>query len=183
MNDMSSLQPLDEDGVRCTLKTLLDVTREMTWAGGKTIPATPVRFNLLARPQSSTCRVCGLAGHQSQSVNKAEACRVALLSLINFWEDQAQNLKPLYHSSLRFSMALANNKPIYEMRLDDTPPIAGDVEIVIVDRLTRNYLKFLNHFARIRAKAMVILSETDRYRYDYVTEVLNDLLLKGQTRE
>lgn len=173
----------DAEQVRRALMALSTVVREMAPAGAKKIPTAPERFNLLARPHHDTCRICNLPGHHSPSAQKAAACRVAILSLIGFWEDVSGKVSCLYNSSTRFNKAITNSVATYEMRLDDAPLVGGDIEVVLVDRLTRNYLKFQSHFARIRAKANVILNEQGIARYEKVSQTLNGFFLNGQTRK
>jgi CCR4-NOT transcription complex subunit 2 len=153
----------------------------MTPAGAKAIPSNPVRFNLLARPVTNGCRICGFPGHSSANVKASTACRVAILSLIGFWEDVAAHVSFLYRSSDRFQKAIVANKPKYEMRLDDGGLKGGDLEDVLVERLTRGWLKFLAHFARIRAKANVMLSQEDLGAYEVAVRNLSGFLLDGMT--
>ncbi|CAO2652970.1 Nn.00g023810.m01.CDS01 [Neocucurbitaria sp. VM-36] len=171
----------DADSVRQNLVALSAAVREMIPAGAKPMPTVPERFNLLARPSHAGCRICGLPGHQSNNINKATACRTAMLSLIGFWEDIATHVSFLYQHAERFRQAIVANRPTYEMRLDDGPVKGGDLEVVLVDRLTRNWLKFQAHLARIRAKANVVLEERELVRYETVTANLNGFLLDGLT--
>jgi CCR4-NOT transcription complex subunit 2 len=155
----------------------------MTPAGAKPVSSTPSRFNLLARPNFNSCRVCGLPGHSSPNINILSACRTALLSIVGFWEDMLAHVSFLYQHSDRFKKAVVTNEPTYEMRLDDGDLKGGDLENVLVERLTRSWLKFASHFARIRAKANVILIDADLVRYQVVLQNLNGFLLHGMTCE
>ncbi|KAF1843552.1 uncharacterized protein K460DRAFT_288673 [Cucurbitaria berberidis CBS 394.84] len=171
----------DADRVRQALTVLSAAVREMTPTGAKPVPTNPHRFNLLARHLNAGCRICSLPGHQSDNIKKAATCRTALLSLIGFWEDIAADVSFLYQQSERFQKAIVANRPTYEMRLDNGPLTGGDLEVVLVDRLTRNWLKFQAHFSRIRAKANVVLDEGDLGRYERVLQNLNGFLLGGLT--
>jgi hypothetical protein len=171
----------DADQVRQSLLFLSAVVREMTPAGAKAIPSNPARFNLLARPVTNGCRICGFPGHSSTNIKASTACRVAILSLIGFWEDVAAHVSFVYRSSDRFQKAIVANKPTYEMRLDDGGLKGGDLEDVLVERLTRGWLKFLAHFARIRAKANVMLSQEDLGAYEVAVRNLSGFLLDGMT--
>jgi CCR4-NOT transcription complex subunit 2 len=181
---MSSPNITEAEQARHALIALSAAVREMTPIGTKSIPAAPERFNLLARPHQNVCRICNLPGHQSSNVNKAAACRTAMLSLLDFWEDQAEEIKFLYSAHIRFKDAIAKNRPTYDMRLDNVPQVRGDMETVVVDQLTRNYLKFQAWVARVRAKINVILDMegADGEKYELLSQVLNDILLKGKTR-
>jgi hypothetical protein len=178
---MSSPTPTDADHVRQTLVKLSVAVRELTPSGAKQVPHSPDRFNLLARPVHGGCRVCGLPGHQSTDVSHAAACRVALLSLIGFWEDVADHVAFLYQHSERFQKAIQANEPTYLMRLDNRPLKGGDMEVVLVDRLTGNFLKFGAHVRGIRAKVNVILGEDDLVRYERVAKNLEGFFLDGHT--
>jgi CCR4-NOT transcription complex subunit 2 len=178
---MSSPASNDADNVRQSLTTLSAVVREMTPAGAKAIPANASCFNFLARPTNSGCRICGLPGHLSNNVQASNNCRTALLSLIVFWEDVAVHVSSLYKHSERFQKAIVANKPTYEMRLDVGGLKGGDLEDVLVEHLTRGWLKFLAHFSRIRAKANVILVSADLCRYEALMLNLNGFLLGGMT--
>ncbi|KAI4616253.1 uncharacterized protein J4E88_005483 [Alternaria novae-zelandiae] len=178
---MSSPTSNDADYVRETLTKLSVAVRELTPAGTKQVPQNPDRFNLLARPTYGGCRVCGLPGHQSIDVHHSAACRVALLSLIGFWEDIADHVAFLYQHSERFQKAIQENEPTYVMRLDNRPLKGGDMEVVLVDRLTGNFLKFMAHVRGIRAKVNVILNEDDLARYERVAKNLEGFFLDGQT--
>lgn len=171
------------DSVRQSLTALSAVAREMTPAGAKPIPAQPNRFNLLARPITKGCRICGIPGHSSANTNCSSACRTALLSLIGFWEDVGDHVALLYRDSERFQKAICANEPTYEMRLDAGGLKGGDLEDVLVERLTRGWMKFHAHFARIRAKANVILTEADVGRYEELARKLRGFLLNGMTRK
>ena len=105
--------------------------RETTPAGAKQVSHAP---NLLARPVYCGCRVCGLPGHQSADIQHPAACRVALLSLIGFWEVVADHVSFLYQYSERFQKAIQANEPTYAMRFDNPPLKGGDMEAVLVDR-------------------------------------------------
>jgi CCR4-NOT transcription complex subunit 2 len=155
----------------------------MTPAGAKPIPTQPTRFNLLARPVVNGCRFCGLPGHSSASIKSSSACRTALLSLITFWGDVSDHVVLLYQHSERFKQAIWDNKPTYEMRLDAGGLKGGDLEDVLVERLTRNYMKFMALFERIRAKANVILTQADIDQYEALARKLRGFLLNGMTRK
>jgi CCR4-NOT transcription complex subunit 2 len=169
------------DCVRQSLVILSTVVREMTPAGAKPIPMNPLRINLLARPVNNGCRVCGIPGHSSTNIQASSACRTALQSVIGFWEDTTVHISSLYQHSERFQKAIVANKPTYEMRLDGGGLKGGDLEDVLVERLTRGWLKFLAHFSRIRAKANAMLTDADLGRYDVVSRNLNGFLLDGLT--
>jgi CCR4-NOT transcription complex subunit 2 len=158
------------DRVRQSLVILSTVVREMTPAGAKPIPTNPSR-----------CRVCGIPGHSSTNIQASGACRTALLSIIGFWEDITIHISSLYQHSERFQKAIVANKPTYEMRLDGGGLKGGDLEDVLVERLTRGWLKFLAHFSRIRAKANAMLTDADLGRYEGVSRNLNGFLLDGLT--
>jgi hypothetical protein len=168
------------DQVRQSLTTLSQAVREMTPSGAKPTSANPDRFNFLARPVHNGCRVCGLPGHASTNINKAELCRTALLSLITFWEDIAEHISFLYQHSERFQKAIVANAPTYAMRLDNGPVRGGDMEIVLVDGLTKNFLKSLTHVRGVRAKVNVVLGE-EVARLDGVGERVGGVLLGGLT--
>jgi hypothetical protein len=180
---MSSDEPMLDvaDQVRQTLMTLSQAVRQMTPSGAKPIPTNPARFNLLARPVHNGCRVCGLPGHQSANVKQAATCRTALLSLIGFWEDVAGHISFLYGHSDRFQKAIQASKPTYEMRLDNGTLRGGDMEVVLVDGLTKSFLKFLSHMRGIRAKANVILGEQEVARYERAVKTVEGFLLNGLT--
>jgi hypothetical protein len=110
--------------------------REMTPSGAKQVLHTPNRSNLLARPAYGGCRLCGLPGHHSTNISHPAAYRVALFSLIGFWEDIADHVSSLYQYSERFQKAIQTNEPTYAMRLDNRPLKGGDMGVVLVDRLT-----------------------------------------------
>ncbi|KAH6872540.1 hypothetical protein BKA58DRAFT_400762 [Alternaria rosae] len=165
---MSSPGSNDAEHVRQTLTKLSVAVRELTPAGAKQVPQSPDRFNLLARPTHGGCRICGLPGHQSTDVHHSAACRVALLSLIGFWEDIADHVAFLYQYSERFQKAIQANEPTYVMRLDNRPLKGGDMEVVLVDR-------------GIRAKANVILNEDDLARYERVAKNLEGFFLDALT--
>ncbi|KAF1913246.1 hypothetical protein BDU57DRAFT_349086 [Ampelomyces quisqualis] len=169
------------DPVRQSLTVLSAVVREMTPAGAKPIPAQPTCFNLLARPITNGCRICGIPGHSSANTKSSSACRAALLSLTSFWEDVGNHVALLYQHSERFQKAICANEPTYEMRLDAGGLKGGDLEAVLVERLTRGWMKFHAHFSRIRAKANVILTEADMARYEALARKLRGFLLNGMT--
>lgn len=169
------------DGVRQSLTTLSAAVREMTPAGAKAIPANPTRFNLLARPTNDGCRICGLPGHSSYNIKASTPCRIALLSLIGFWEDVAAHVSSLYQHSERFQKSIVINEPTYDMRFDVGGLKGCDLEDVLVERLTRGWLKFVAHFSRIRAKANAILMSVELGRYEVVSQSLNGFLLNGMT--
>ena len=129
---MSSPKSTDADHVRQTLMKLSVAVRETTPAGAKQVSHAP---NLLARPVYGGCRVCGLPGHQSADIQHPAACRVALLSLIGFWEVVADHVSFLYQYSERFQKAIQANEPTYAMRFDNPPLKGGDMEAVLVDRV------------------------------------------------
>lgn len=169
---------------RRALMALSEVVREMTPLGAKQIPAAPRRFNMLARTYNNCCRICNLPGHQSANVKNSAACRTAVLSLFRFWEDQGRNIQYLYATSHRFNDAVNKSHPTYDMRLDNHTQVGGSMEEVVVDRMTRNYLKFQAWFSRVQAKMLVILDMEgqDGRLYGEITALLNDVLLKGQSR-
>jgi CCR4-NOT transcription complex subunit 2 len=169
------------DRVRQSLVVLSSVVREMTPAGAKPIPASPARCNLLARPVNNGCRVCGIPGHLSVNIQASSACRTALLSLIGFWEDVTIHVSLLYQHSERFQKAIVANRPTYDMRLDAGGLKGGDLEDVLVERLTRGWLKFVAHFSRIRAKANEMLTGAELGSYEIVSRNLNGFLLNGST--
>jgi hypothetical protein len=169
------------DPVRQSLNILSTVVRQMTPTGAKPIPANPSRFNLLARPVHNGCRICGLPGHESANIKASKACRIALLSLIGFWEDVMAHISSLYQHSERFQKAIVANVPTYEMRLDAGGLKGGDMEDVLVERLTRGWLKFVAHFSRIRAKANAMLSESELAGYEVLARNVNGFLLNGLT--
>ena len=175
---MSSPKSTDADHVRQTLMKLSVAVRETTPAGAKQVSHAP---NLLARPVYGGCRVCGLPGHQSADVQHPAACRVALLSLIGFWEVVADHVSFLYQYSERFQKAIQANEPTYAMRFDNPPLKGGDMEAVLVDRLTGNFLKFLAHVRGIRAKVNVVLDEEGIDRYERVAKNLEGFFLGGLT--
>ncbi|CAN9132388.1 unnamed protein product [Alternaria alternata] len=177
-DDMSSPTSTDADHVRQTLMKLSVAVRKMTPAGAKQVSHAP---NLLARPVYGGCRVCGLPGHQSADVQHPAACRVALLSLIGFWEVVADHVSFLYQYSERFQKAIQANEPTYAMRFDNRPLKGGDMEAVLVDRLTGNFLKFLAHVRGIRAKVNVVLDEEGIGRYERVAKNLEGFFLGGLT--
>jgi CCR4-NOT transcription complex subunit 2 len=169
------------DPVRQSLDILSIVVRQMAPAGAKPIPAIPARFNLLARPVHNGCRICGLPGHSSANIKTASDCRIALLSLIGFWEDVTVHISSLYQHSERFQKAIVANVPTYEMRLDAGGLKGGDLQDVLVEHLTRGWLKFVTHFSRIRAKANAILSEAELASFEVLSRNLNGFLLNGLT--
>ncbi|PVH98950.1 hypothetical protein DM02DRAFT_595203 [Periconia macrospinosa] len=168
---------------RRALMALSEAVREMTPLGAKQIPAAPSRFNMLARTYNNACRICNLPGHQSANVKNAAACRDAVLSLFRFWEDQAQNIEFLYTTSHRFHDAVNKVNATYDMRLDNHTQVAGSMEEVVVDRMTKNYLKFQTWFSRVQAKMLVILDMEgqDGRLYGEFSALLNNLLLKGES--
>lgn len=181
---MSSPMPEDTtDAVRQSLTVLSELVRQMTPAGAKPVPTTPSNFNLLARPVHNGCRICSLPGHSSANIKSSAACRIALLSLIGFWENVVPHISLLYKHSERFQKAIIASEPTYDMRLDDGGLKGGATEDVLVERLTRNWLKFVAHFARVRAKANVILGEVEIARYERLARTMNGFFLNGLTRE
>ncbi|KAF2260738.1 hypothetical protein CC78DRAFT_584521 [Lojkania enalia] len=176
-----------DSAVGDALQQLAGAVREMTPLGAKTIPKNPERFNLLARPYrygQSTCSVCKYPGHQCSSVRNAGKngpCRNAIMSTVGFWEDVSAHIAALYQSHQRFADAIKKNVATYDMRLDNSAQIGGSIEEVIVNCLTRNYLKFQSHFAGIRPKAAAILDKNDYARYEGVTHRLNEFLLHGSS--
>ncbi|KAF2705675.1 hypothetical protein K504DRAFT_484505 [Pleomassaria siparia CBS 279.74] len=178
-----SFQSPSSDEIRSELMALAVVVREMNPHGTRPIPTNPDRFNLLARSWKNTCRMCNLPGHTSSSVEKADACRVAIMSTVGFWEDVADHISHLYRESERFHNAISEMMATYEMRLDSSPKISGSTEEVIVHSLTKNYLKFQSHFAGIRPKAVKILRNEDLARLERINRTLNAFLLDGYTRK
>ncbi|KAH7382728.1 hypothetical protein DE146DRAFT_681711 [Phaeosphaeria sp. MPI-PUGE-AT-0046c] len=164
-----------------SLTALSEIVRQMTAAGAKPVPTNPSNFNLLARPVHNGCRICSLPGHSSGNIKSSAACRAALLSLIRFWEDVTPHVSLLYQHSERFQKAIIASDPTYEMRLDDGGLKGGATEDVLVERLTRNWLKFVAHFTRIRAKANIIFSEAELARYEGLVRNLNGFFLDGLT--
>ncbi|CAG5149382.1 uncharacterized protein ALTATR162_LOCUS2356 [Alternaria atra] len=142
--------------------------REMTPSGAKQVLHTPNRSNLLARPAYGGCRLCGLPGHHSTNISHPAAYRVALFSLIGFWEDIADHVSSLYQYSERFQKAIQTNEPTYAMRLDNRPLKGGD-------------MGFLAHVRGIRAKVNVVLDEEGLSRYERVTKNLEGVFLGGLT--
>lgn len=178
---MSSSPDNDKEQVRMALDALNSAVREMTPVGTKIIPASPNRFNLLARPHRQACRICNYPGHQSENIQKSNGCHIAIMSTVGFWENIVVHIAVLYSDHKQFHAAITENNPTYNMRLDNSPLVGKTFVEIFVNRLTCNYLKFQSHFSGIRPKAMVILQEHDLERYDTVTKKLNDFLLKGQT--
>ncbi|KAF2475651.1 uncharacterized protein BDR25DRAFT_379143 [Lindgomyces ingoldianus] len=182
----SSIAPSNDphsNEVLAALGALLKAVQEMNPAHARPIPPHPVRFNLLSRPSRSaqTCRICNFPGHHGDSIHYAGACKAAMVSMVGFWEDIAAHLALLYREHQLFQTAIKNNKPTYDMRLDNAPAIAGNMETVLVGRLTRSYLKFQSHCSGLRPKLLHILSEGDKHRYCAITNTLNDFLLNGST--
>ncbi|KAF2113487.1 hypothetical protein BDV96DRAFT_496683 [Lophiotrema nucula] len=163
-----------------SLTALSQGVREMTPTGAKPIPTAPVDFNLLARPtmrNPGACAVCNYPGHKSKDIKNSDKCRAAIMSTISFWENTFDHINTLYRDHQRFTEAIQENEPTYEMRRDEGPPKGTGIEEIIVNRLTRNYLKFQAHFSGIRAKAKQIMKGSDEERYEKITELLNDYLL------
>ena len=173
----------NQEQLRVSMEALQAACRDMTPVGAKAIPPSPVRFNLLAQPLRSTptCRICKYPGHQTNDLNNANACRIAVMSTVGFWEDIAVHVAFLCGAHEDFATAIKAIEPTYEMRLDDSPLKGKSFVEIFVNRLTRNYLKFQAHFKGIRPKAMVFLSRDHYQRYEAVTLKLNEFLLKGQT--
>ncbi|ORY09513.1 hypothetical protein BCR34DRAFT_625700 [Clohesyomyces aquaticus] len=173
----------ERSGAQEALAALFKTVREMNPAHARPVPADPVRFNLLARPCRATqsCRICNFPGHHSDNIRRASACRTALLSTVGFWEDIIGHVSLLYREHSKFLEVIKNNAPTYEMRQDNHPAIPGDMETVLVDGLTRNYLKFQAHCAGLRPKLPHILNDVDLRRLESVTITLNDFLLNGLT--
>ena len=169
----------DVKSSRSSLMALSVVVREMSPTGGKAIPANPHHFNLLARPSYNNCRICGLPGHHSANIQQAVACKTAFVSLIQFWEDVASHISYLYEHSDRFQRAVKANEPTYEMRLEDGGLKGGDLENVLVERLTRAWLKFQSHMSRHRAKTNACLGYSEQTMYETITRTLNGFLLDG----
>lgn len=171
--------------IRTSFDTLLQAVRAMTPVGSVPIPAVPETFNLLASPYKTypVCRICGFPGHQSASVQSSQACRTAILMTLAFWEEMAPHISNLYAQHQAFRLAINKNTPTYAMRLDDCPLKGVRFEEIVVDRLTKNYLKFQAHLKRIKAKTNVILEEKDKWRLEKVTLMLDDFLLKGTSRK
>lgn len=67
------------------------------------------------------------------------------------------------------------------MRLDNRPLKGGDMEVVLIDRLTGNFLKFLVHVRGFRAKVNLVLDEEGLSRYERVTKNLEGFFLGGLT--
>ncbi|CAN9085737.1 unnamed protein product [Alternaria sp. RS040] len=67
------------------------------------------------------------------------------------------------------------------MRVDNRPLKGGDMEAVLGDRLTGNFLKFLAHVRGIRAKVNVVLDEEGIGRYERVARNLEGFFLGGLT--
>jgi len=132
---------------------------------------------------STACHVCALPGHSSPNIKSTAGCRVALLSLIGFWEDAAAHISTLYGTSERFKAAVVANEPTYEMRLDNGGLKGGDIEKVLVERLTRGWLKFVSHVQRIRARVNVVLSQAEVGRYVELERTLSGFLMDGATRK
>ncbi|KAE8827842.1 hypothetical protein PTNB73_02538 [Pyrenophora teres f. teres] len=179
---MSSSASFDNtDEVRRALTKLSSAVREMKPSGAKQIPTKPDCFNLLARPVINGCRICGLPGHQSSNIKNATMCRTALISLTRYWEDMAECISFLYSHSDRFHKAVQAIEPSYDMRLDDGMEKSGDLETVLVDRMTRNFLKYTAHVSRIRAKFNVLCNEEEIGKYEEVKKLLEGFLLGGLT--
>jgi len=75
------------------------------------------------------------------------------------------------------------NEPTYEMRLDNGGLKGGDIEKVLVERLTRGWLKFVSHVQRIRARVNVVLSQAEVGRYVELERTLSGFLMDGATRK
>ncbi|KAF1960577.1 hypothetical protein CC80DRAFT_403643 [Byssothecium circinans] len=174
----------EAEQARLVLFNLSAAVREMTPIGAKKIPAEPKRFNLLARPHGNVCRFCGLPGHQSISLTNAASCHTAILSLFDFWEDIAEKVNFLQSTSTSFNDAITKHHPTYELRHDNTPQVGGEIEKVLLDRLTRNYLKFQAWVSRVRAKINVLvdMEGQEGKKYEVVSGMLNGTLLRGKTR-
>lgn len=63
------------------------------------------------------------------------------------------------------------------MHLDTRPLEGSDIEVVLVDRLTGNILKFLAHVRGIRAKVNLVLDEESIGRYERVAKKLEVFFL------
>lgn len=180
---MSSSSNGSADQVRQNLETLSAAVREMTPYGALPVPAVPQRFNLLARPVLDGCRICGLPGHHSDKNSNASACRIAIISLIGFWNDVTNPVSFLYRYSGRFKQAIAENEPTYEMRNNDGPVKGGDIEVVLVDHLTKNYLKFQAFWQKIRPLAHALLAEPELMWFVSVSMTLDGFLLNRLSRK
>ncbi|KAJ4363175.1 transcriptional regulator [Neocucurbitaria cava] len=165
------------------LETLSAAVREMTPYGALPVPAVPRCFNLLARPVHGGCRICGLPGHHSNNINNAVACHTAIVSLIGFWEDITNPVSFLYRHSGRFKQAIEENEPTYEMRNNDGPVKGGDIEVVLVDHLTKNYLKFQAFWQKIRPQAHTLLAEPELMWFVSVSMTLDGFLLNRLSRK
>ncbi|KAF2734551.1 hypothetical protein EJ04DRAFT_436846 [Polyplosphaeria fusca] len=181
MSDQPKPEPMSQE-VRNILVILMSVVRQMTFSGTVPIPSSLVRFNLLASPmRMSRCFVCNYPGHNASHIDKPIGCRAAIMSTIGFWEDVVAHITKLSQLHGRFAEALEEQVVTYQMRLEEAPHIAGNIEQVIVSHLTRNYLKFQSHYSSIRPKAYRILDSRDLERYDEITKQLNTYLLQGAT--
>ncbi|KAF2002328.1 hypothetical protein P154DRAFT_594698 [Amniculicola lignicola CBS 123094] len=167
------------------MKVLNQAYREMTPVGAKPYPSNPKNYNFLARPipASRACRVCKLPGHQSSDINHANACRDAIISLIDFWWGVKNAISQLYGKRGRFYHVLNASVATYDMRRDETPKVnAKSVEETIVDRLVKNYLKFVSHCMGIKPKMHVVLRKREIEEFEDLCHRLNDLLLDGYSR-
>lgn len=180
---MPSITSNHSGEARLYFEAIYNATREMTAVDARAIAQLPQRENLLARPYNDCCRICHFPGHDCDSIWNANACRLALTSTICFWEDMIVHIKGLCNIDSAFFAALSENYATYEMRLDSSPLLGTTFEEIFANRLTRNYLKFQNHYARIRSKAEVILSDFELGKYDFITRELNYYLLRGATRK
>ncbi|KAH8729100.1 hypothetical protein GQ44DRAFT_823827 [Phaeosphaeriaceae sp. PMI808] len=178
---MSSSTQDSTNLIRQSLSVLAAAVREMTPAGARSIPPFPTTFNLLARPVTMTCRICNLPGHASPNIRTAASCRVALLALISFWESLAPHIALLYSASVRFQRAIQASVPTYAMRLDEGGLKGGLLEDVLVERVTRAWVKFLAHFRGIMAKANALLSAEEISRFEHAKVLLSGFLLDGLT--
>lgn len=171
------------DEVRQALTKLSNAVREMTPSGAKQIPTKPDCFNLLARSVTNSCRICSLPDHQSPNIQNAAMCRTALISLMRYWEDMAACVSFLYSHSDRFHKAVQAIEPHYAMRLDNGVAKPGDLEVVLVDRMMRNFIKYVAHVGRIKAKVNVLCDEEEVRQYEDVKKLLEGFLLGGLTRK
>jgi len=180
---MTSLTFGNIDEVRQALTKLSNTVREMMPSGAKQIPTKLECFNLLARPVTNSCRICSLPGHQSPNIQNAAMCRTALISLSRYWEDMTGCISFLYSHSDRFHKAIQATDPHHDMRLDDGVAKLGDLEVVLVDRLTRNFLKYVAHISRIKAKVNALCGEDEVSKYEGMKKLLEGFLLGGLTCE
>ncbi|KAF2019341.1 hypothetical protein BU24DRAFT_459026 [Aaosphaeria arxii CBS 175.79] len=165
-----------------SLEVLAGAVRAMTAVGADSSQGNTSITNALARPHhGSLCRICHLPGHHSDHISQADACLTEILKLFEFWDEMKTHILFLYSFHDPFKAAIDEQEPTYEMRLNSSPLRGQTFEQIYVNRLTSNYLKFQAHFARIRAKAVYLMSAKEAEYYGAVVEDLNDVLLKGKT--